>query len=286
MPAAAGRRTLSEICQRIHEISTLPHVALQVMEVASDPDSGAADMKVVMEQDAALSARVLRSVNSSAYALRTRIANLQHAIAYLGVKQIRNLAMTAAVSDLFRSNESIESYRRSELWRHLVSVGICARMIALRLNHMGFEDVFLAGLLHDVGIILADQHVHAEFEAAIRHLQDDRSLGEVEREHLGFDHTALGEAVAAKWAFPESVRAAIRYHHNSAAFRGTCIDVVRCVEVANVICTAKGISSVGRRLVSFPRAAFEGLALDRDDVAVLAESLERELVANDSLFRI
>ena len=66
---------LESALRRIDEISTLPQIALRVMQVANDPHSGAADLKEVMESDAALSARVLRCVNSSAYALRTKITN-------------------------------------------------------------------------------------------------------------------------------------------------------------------------------------------------------------------
>jgi len=278
--------TLQDVIQRIDGVSTLPQIALRVMEVANDPDTGAADLKEVMESDAALGARVLRCVNSSAYAVRTEITNLQQAIAYLGLKQVRNLAMTASVSELFTTSGTIGPYQRSQLWRHLVSVGIGARLIAMRRRFTNFEDMFLAGLLHDLGIILEDQHVHEPFCEVIRSLHADRTLAEAEQQHLGFDHTTLAEAVAEMWGFPEAVKAAVRYHHASVGYRGSQIDVVRCVEVANLICTLKGISSVGLKLVKLCRPALEGLSLGREDIAILAEDLDREITANASLFQI
>lgn len=256
------------------------------MQVASDPHAGAADLKEVMESDAALSARVLRCVNSSAYALRVKISNLQQAIAYLGLKQIRNLAMTASVSELFSQEEMVGIYRRSQLWRHLVSVGICARLIAMRLRFTNFEDMFLAGLLHDIGIVLEDQHAHGAFFLVIRSLEKDKSLGEIERRHLGFDHMELGERVAAAWGFPEPVKAAIRFHHNSAGYRGEDVDLVRCVEVANLLCSIKGIPSIGASLVRIPQPAIKGLGLSKQDLLVLAEDLEQEIAANQNLFRM
>ncbi len=277
---------LEEVVQAIDEVSTLPHIAVRVMEVAQDPRSNAADLKEVVEGDAALSARVLRCVNSSAYAVRTEITNLRQAIAYLGMKQIRNLAITASVSELFKKQETIGSYSRCELWRHLVSVAICARLLAMRLKFANFEDMFLAGLLHDVGIILEDQHVHGVFCQAIRSLDDGHTLAETERAYLGFDHTMLGEEVAENWKFPESVKAAIRHHHSSASYRGGEVDLVRCVEVANLICTLKGMSSVGRKLVRFSPPVITGLSLSKDDLVVLAEDLNHEISLHRSLFQM
>ncbi len=282
----SGRPTLDQLARKIDDISTLPQVALKVMEVAGDPESGAADLKEVMEGDAALSARVLRCVNSSAYAVRMRITNLQQAIAYLGLKQIRNLAITASVSKLFKKDEQIGDYSRNRLWRHLVSVGICSRMIAMRRKMPAFEDAFLAGLLHDVGIILIDQHAHQGFCRVIGSLSPDKTLVEVERSVLGFDHTALGERVATSWGFPELLRRAIRWHHNAASYRGEEANVICCVEAANLICTLKEVSSVGMKLVRFSAPVLSRLELTREDIVVLAEDLDRELAQNASLFQM
>lgn len=278
--------TLESVVRRVDDVSTLPQVALKIMEAANDPNTSAADMKGVMEQDAALSTRVLRCINSSAYAMRTRITNLQQAVAYLGLKQIRNLAMTASVSDLFKRDESIECYRRLDLWRHLVSVGICSRLIAMRRRLANFEDAFLAGLLHDLGIILADQHVHEPFVRVIRALDTSITLAEVEQRHLGFDHMQLGEKLAELWGFPEPVKAAIRYHHTSVSYRGEHVQIVRCVEVANLLCTLRDITSVGKKLVRFSQPALTGLELSREDIAVLAEDLDGELALNTHLFQV
>ncbi len=277
---------LEKMLRRIGEVSTLPHVALRVMEVASDPNAGAAEMKRVLEADAALSARVLRCVNSSAYGVRMKITNLQQAVAYLGLKQIRNLAMTAGVADLFRNDEAIGPYRRVELWRHLVAVGIGARMVAMRMRFTNFEDMFLAGLLHDLGIILEDQYSHRAFCQVVQSLQPEGNLIEVERQVLGFDHAVLGQCVAEDWRFPEPVRAAMGYHHNSAAYQGPSADVVRCVEVANLLCSLKGITSVGVKLRLGRLEGLRALALTKEDLVVMAADLDRELARQAELFNV
>ena len=280
-----GKPSLAQLLRKIDDISTLPQIALRIMEVANNPNAGAADLKEVMECDAALSARVLRCVNSSAYAVRVRITNLQQAIAFLGLKQIRNLAMTAGVAEMFRKETRIGSYRRSELWRHLVAVGICARMIAMRRRMQNFEDAFLGGLLHDIGIILEDQYAHSAFEKILTTLNPaEETLCEAELRVLEFDHTVLGEKVTENWKFPEILRRTIRSHHHAAAYSGPDAALVQCVEAANLICTLKGISAVGMNLLRFSPATFAALDLKRDDIAVLSEDLDVELSRNASLF--
>ena len=225
-------------------------------------------------------------MNSAAYAVRTKITNLQQAIAYLGLQQIRNLAMTASVSEFFKADATVNAYSRSGLWKHLVSVGICARLIARRRKMANFEDMFLAGLLHDIGIILMDQHAHDQFTKTIGSLKGDKTLVQAERELVGFDHAVLGEKVACNWGFPDAARMAIRHHHASVRYKGSEIDVVRCVEVANLLCTLKGFSSVGLKLVPLSKPALAGLRLTKEDIAVLIEDLDGEIKSNAGLFQI
>ena len=286
--AVAARRpkSVDAVVRRVSDVSTLPQVALKVMEVAKDPDAGAADLKAVVEGDPALGARVLRMVNSAASGVSSTVTNLQQAISYLGFSQVRNLAMTASVSEIFKENEKIGTYQRTKLWRHMVSVGICAQLVARRCKMPGFEDAFLAGLLHDIGIILEDQHTHQLFCEVIRNLSDDTTLVAVEKELLGFTHCILGAKIAEAWRFPPAVRAAIRFHHASSGYRGPGSDIVRCVEIANVICTLKGIRSVGAGLVKPPLETFQAMGLQKEDIVILATDLDQEIATSESLFEL
>lgn len=284
--AAVAPLSLDAVVGRIEEMSSLPHVAMKVLETAQDPESGAADLKRIVETDPSLSARVIRVVNSAAMGLRTNVGNLYQAISLLGFSNVRNLALTASVSQLFQSDDLIGAYKRSALWRHLISVGIGARLVASRRRLANFEDAFLAGLLHDIGIVLLDEHAHEQFCEVMKGLQDDQSLAEVEQSVMGFTHVSLGEQVAVKWNFPPVIRGAIRYHHASQLYKGADSEIVRCVEIANVICTMKGITSVGRKLVQPNIDVFREMGYQKTDIVVLAKDLDRELKLNESLFAV
>jgi len=281
-----AEQRLREVTRRIQDISTLPHIAMRILEVECDPKSSTADLSEVLEQDPALSSRVLRYVNSAAYGVRAKITNLRQAVTHLGLKRIRNLAVTASVSELFQTDQQIGSYRRSTLWRHQVSVAMCARMIGKRLGLRTPEDIFLAGLLHDIGIILEDQYAHSEFEQVMLHLPEYQSLPDAERHYLGFDHTRLGEVIGGRWGFPKLVRLAIRYHHASEQAPPGDRTEVQCVEVANLFCTLKGITSVGRKLVRYTPETLKTLGLTRQDVALLGDELDTELERGAELVRM
>jgi HD-like signal output (HDOD) protein len=277
---------LDLVVSAIDEISTLPNIALSVMQMVDDPNCSITDLKKLMEMDVSLVTRIMRCVNSSAYALTSKMTNLQQAISYLGIKQIRNLVLTAHVNGLFKKNEEIGTYKSTELWRHLVSVGICARLLAMRLKIEYFEDIFLAGLLHDVGIIIEDQYLHKYFSTLIHSLDHNKTLPENEQEQLGIDHTMLGERVGKKWNLPERILAPILYHHSSEHYEGDELQTVRCIEMANIICSLMGITSIGVQLVKFSSSLMAEMSLTKDSLVVLAEDFKKEYEASMNLFQL
>lgn len=278
---------LTRITDRIDEISSLPHVMTQVLDVVNNPQTSVADLKTVVESDPALMARVLRTVNSSVYGLRVRAESVHRAISLLGFNEVRDLAVTASVADLFGKEVEVGTYRRKGLWRHLVCVALGARMVASRAGLEKFEEAYLAGLLHDLGIILIDQYLHQAFLEVVRDLSPDSTLCAIERRHLGFEHTQLGSRVAENWRFPEHALATIRFHHSSDAYTGNHQSVVQAVEVANYLCSSKGISSMGvKNVPAPPRSAFDALSIGRHELKVLWTDLDQELTKAEDLINI
>jgi HD-like signal output (HDOD) protein len=284
--AAHDAASLDRIAKRVTEISSLPHVALRVMEIAGDPQSCTTELKAALEADPALCVRVLRCVNSAAFGLRSEISDLSQAIAYLGFNQIRDLAVTASVSDLFCSTSPVGTYQRPALWKHLVAVGVGARMIAMRRKIRGLDNAFLAGLLHDIGIILFDQAHHEAFRKVILMLTPETTLTDVEQRVVGWDHTRLARRVGEQWRLPVVVLDAMRHHHEPQLYSGPHEDVVHSVAVANVLCSIREISSVGRNLVGLSSDSLRVLQLDREDLKILAVDLEGELARHQHLFDI
>jgi putative nucleotidyltransferase with HDIG domain len=275
---------LDTALRRVHQLSTLPQVAIKIVQMVHDPALGGGDLARAVESDPALCARLLRCVNSAAYGLRFKITTVHRAVVYLGFDAVRNLALTAAVSRIFQKPLRLKGYNRLRLWQHMVSVAVCARMTARRAGLAQFEEAFLAGLLHDVGLILEDQYLHSHFVAVIESLGHNRSLLEMEQKVLGFDHTLYGELVAETWKFPESVVAAVRHHHTPQNYTGPHQQIVACVALAEFLCSVRGRPEVhGTPLVPCPHA-FAVLQLDAEGLKVLCADLDREFAGHAALF--
>src|SRR5690606_37763792 len=109
--------------------SSLPTVAMRVIDVAGDQSACSDDLLQVVESDPALATRILRTVNSSQFGRRHQVQNLKDAITLLGFKEIRNLALTVYVARQFQDSGTYRNYSRQGLWSHMVAVGNAARMV-------------------------------------------------------------------------------------------------------------------------------------------------------------
>ncbi len=280
--ATAG--SLERLFARISEVSSLPHVAIRIFELANDPRTGAEDLLEAVRSDPALAMRVMRTVNSSYYALDSKVGNLKQAITLLGFDEIRNLALTAYVSPLFKQGEGHGQYTRHGLWDHMIAAGMIGRLIANTRGRIPPQEAYLAGLLHDVGLVLIDQYLHKWFRKIVDELTEDASVCDVERKYLGFDHTDLGQYVAAKWSLPEHLSTAVGHHHNAGRYQGPHRQLVCLVALADFLCHWKGVPPLGVCNAQMPPAElFNDLGLSRDQVAAIVNQLDDVLTDADTM---
>ncbi|MEE8450914.1 MAG: HDOD domain-containing protein [Thermoguttaceae bacterium] len=269
---------------RIGEVSSLPHVAMEIIELAGDPSAEADDLLEAVRRDPALAMRLMRTINSSYYALSEKVVDLKQAITLLGFKEVRNLAMTAYIAQLFRETSDYGTYSRRGLWNHMVATAMVARLTAQTCGKVQPQEAYLAGLLHDVGFILIDQYLHKPFTQVLDALTEQSPVCGVESKFLGFDHAALGEYVAIRWRLPAHVAATIGYHHTPAAYDGPHADMVNVVALADCLCHLKGLTALGIGNVPMPSARlFAELGLQRQHLSSIVERLDEALAAADTM---
>lgn len=215
MPAEKPAADVDSVVASVDQIAALPDITMRIVQAVDDPRSSALQLLKLVSHDPALAAKILRIVNSSFYGMSAEITSLERAIALMGLRTIRNLAVASSMSSLFRGGELCPGHTPRDLWMHSIAVAVCARDLAREMRLPMVDEAFLVGLLHDVGLLL----IHQQFPGELRDIcEQSRSGGqplcELEREMFGFDHPRLGGTLAVKWKFPAMAVAAILYHHN------------------------------------------------------------------------
>src|SRR5213595_650313 len=161
------RLALERLFARIGEVASLPAAAEKVLRITDNENADADELCEAIQNDPVLVARILRRLNSSYYALSQKISDLKTAIGLLGLREIRNLALTVFVSRVFEGGAIYGTYNRENLWSHCVGVAVASRLVARVCGLSGCEEAYIAGLLHDLGLILLDQTLSRHFHKLI-----------------------------------------------------------------------------------------------------------------------
>lgn len=278
------KTVLEKLFSGIGTLTTLPTAAHRILQLTEDESADPNKLREAIQSDPVLVARILRRLNSAYFSLSHRVSDIRTAVSLLGIQEIRNLALTVYVSRMFERKGDHGTYRRKDLWNHSVAVAAAARLVARVCGHGLSEDVYIAGLLHDLGLILLDQGMRKHFCRVIDELTPANPAYLVEQRNLTFDHATLGGFVAQKWNFPQQISDAIAYHHEPWLYRGPHKDIVYVVAVANYLCSRAGITSLGiHNLPPPPDEVYAGLGLDQVALAIIWDQLEATLEKAESL---
>src|SRR6476620_6973424 len=173
MPLTEERRqALERLFARIGDVASLPAAAEKVLRMTASDDADPLELCEVIQNDPVLVARILRRLNSSYYALSQKISDLKTAISLLGLREIRNLALTVFVSRSFEGGATRGPYKRENLWAHSVGVAVASRLVARVCGRSACEEAYIAGLLHDLGLILLDQTLRRHFHKVLDALDE------------------------------------------------------------------------------------------------------------------
>ncbi|GAB4268847.1 HDOD domain-containing protein [Deferrisoma sp.] len=229
--------TLDDLVARAGELISLPEACLRLNDVLADDRSTAEDVAETLRTDPALSARVLKLVNSAFYGLPRRVETVTHAVALLGREEIRTLALATAAAETF-AKVPPEDVNVDSFWRHSVYTAAVASVL-VRERRAGRERAFLAGLLHDVGWLVL---LHLDPEGSRRVLEADGEgwarLLAAEQEHWGFTHADVGARLLEQWDLPESLWAPVAFHHAPSRARVHPADAAR-VHLANAVASLR-----------------------------------------------
>lgn len=239
---AKAERIVEPAIREISHIATLPEVTVKIMDLIDDPNATAQDLNQVIQNDPALGARILKVVNSAFYGVPGQVGSINRAIVLLGLNAIKNIAIAASLTKLFRSGKITESFSAKDLWLHSTATAAAARLLVNELSMGYLDEAFLAGLIHDLGLMVEIQSRRPKFIQCIETVlaDENRSLREVELEIFRATHEDFGRVLARTWKFPPTLINVIGGHHEPEHYSGEEAVLPTIVAVADTLAAKCG----------------------------------------------
>lgn len=199
---------------RSENLPVLPQIVGQVLKLADDPNSSAMSMERVIERDAAITAKLLRVASSSYYGV-PNVQSISRAISVLGMNSIRTQVVGIAYQQIISGKPNAAHFNKADFWTHSLAVATIARILGKLRAPGKSEELFCAGMLHDIGLLVLDRFAPAELDEAVKLARDEGiPLHEAEKQLFDFHHGEVGGLLAEKWGLPRALKNAIKYHHD------------------------------------------------------------------------
>jgi HD-like signal output (HDOD) protein len=196
------------------DLPTLPSVAMQIFNIASDPNSSGTELAAIVTKDPALTSKLLKTVNSAFYGSPQKISSVKHAIVLLGSEEIVDIAFGLAAAKVFDVKPLEGVLNPKVLWHHAICSALIAQSISRTLPQFRDVGVFTATLLHDVGKIFLIANYPDIYKDLTKDSKTlDLPLFEMEEDYFGLHHAIVGKYLASQWNLPEMLINAISYHH-------------------------------------------------------------------------
>ncbi len=205
--------TPQELIQNLGELPPLPQVASRVIRISADSDSSSEELRNLVRTDQALSAQILKVANSAMFGRMREVTTLTQALLTLGFTTARSVVLASSVKTLFSRGPA--GLQERVLWEHALVTAITGHAFGKALRCAVTEEVFLAGLMHDIGksaMLLKFPESYGALLGRI-HAREGDGLS-LELDAYGFDHGMVGEALLTSWNIAEGITQAVRWHHD------------------------------------------------------------------------
>lgn len=277
--------TPQELITNLGDLPPLPQVAAQVLRIAADPDASTDELQRVISTDQALASQILKIANSAMFGMMREVKTLTQAIMTLGFSTIKSVVIASSAKNLY--NRGSSGLQERLMWEHALVTGLAGRAYGKQLRLARTEEVFLAGLMHDIGKSVMGIKFPDRYGAMIRTVYNEQGdTLELELETFGFDHTMVGEALLHSWNLAQSIVQAVRWHHEPAETPKENRTLSALVALGNQMALDQKIG-IGRpeSLAHATQQALEILNLTPDQLEEHRDAILQALEMDKSLLR-
>lgn len=271
-----GEGSPKDMVDHEEEIASFPDVYFRLKETLAKSTASAKAVAAVVNTDAGLSARLLRLVNSPFYGFSASIDSVERAVALVGERELSMLAMGISAISYFK-NIPAELVDMKVFWKHSLACAVLSAILATKAGNLATEQLFTAGLLHDVGrLIMFKKLPYASVQALLYARGNFVPLMEAEAQVFGYDHTQVAAELMTSWEFPTTLRTLVEFHHDPTAAgdmeRGAAV-----IQLADCMVNALEISEGGTFVVPpLAPGAFNRLGIYPKDIAEAAVEFDKQ----------
>jgi len=233
---------------KVDSLQVIPAVAIKLLRVTHDENTNIDDLSLLIETEPTLTAKVLRNVNSAAFALPHKITSIKRAINILGFSAVRQLALNQLFYNKLIDSKSKHHFDQLFFWQHCLFIASLSRAIAVALKHPDPDLIYTAGLMHDIGKVVFETHgkvSYSDFMLSCKNDEQPTLLSE--HDFFGLNHAEMGFCFCQQWGIPEPISAIVYCHHdlpdNDSPF-ATYKQDIAIVNFANYIAWMQGIGSI------------------------------------------
>ena len=290
----ASLETLTRKLQRLHQLPPMPETAVRIMHLTSDPDSDVFQLAELIERDPSLAAQVMRYARSALFNYRGELSSVKDAVnIVLGFDRVAQLAMGISAAKAFNIPQD-GPLGLSKFWQHALYNGVLAQALALLADPdlmLDDKQAYLAGLLHNFGLLLLGHLFPPEFKMLNRLREDkpDASMQEIEgqvfgmggaQELMSFGHASIGASLLKMWGMPEtSIMVASK--HTQAAYSGAHEYYVCIIQLANYYLAQQGIGD--EPILYAPEPLLEKLGIQAEQAQQLMDACIEKCHSLDAL---
>lgn len=200
------------VLKRVTSLSPVPKILSEVLELLKDLNTSPHTLARAISKDQSIVVKILTIANSPFYGLAKRVSSIEYAIMILGFNEIRNIVTALSLMESMK-NKSDEYMDQKGFWLHSYITATTAKKIADDMGIRESNDVFIGGLLHDLGISVIHRYMHSDFVAITENVKKGMKYLEAENFQLGMDHQSVGYTLLKNWNIPDSICEMVKYHH-------------------------------------------------------------------------
>ena len=259
------------------ELPTLPVVVDKILTKAREERTSARDLAELISKDQAIANKLLKLTNSAYYGLMRKVTSISHAITILGFNEVIGLTIGMSVFSAFRQKDLHGLLDMSDLWLHSIGCASAARKVQQKSGSRAAEQIFLNGLLHDMGKVIFAVYFPREYRTVLEEAQESGDLlYHKEKEILGTDHAALSGLLMESWHFHDSIRMPCLFHHDSAECPPAYQSQAMVIEFADFLCQKAEIGHSGNPVLPKSAEIRGKLGISLADADTIVDELKEQ----------